>query len=129
MIKKIKNILLALVLCFTSAANANKCLLEVNGVKYIEGPCEFSNGKGGSFEMSNYVYIPAAGDEDRSMGEKLGVRFGYFAQVDVDEKIKNVAEGYWNEESGVSHAQSHLGELHRNGACWVNAVTKVCAWK
>ncbi len=42
---------------------------------------------------------------------------------------KDRGEGYWNEEQGATHAQTSLGALTRQGACWQNAQAKVYAWK
>jgi hypothetical protein len=97
------------------------CLLIVNGRAYINGPCNYDPGTGGSFELGNYVVIHQGEDMAHTRGR------GYFAQVDAN--ADGTAEGFWNEDDGAGHAQSRLGTLHRAGACWQNEHAKICAWK
>ena len=85
-----------------------RCLLEVDGKKYISGSCRVDLAKGGSFHVYDLK------------------KHGYFAYVNVN---GNSAEGYWNEDPMATHAQSPLGTLTRNGACWQNDRAKVCAWR
>ncbi len=85
-----------------------RCLLQVDGKKYISGACRIDIQKGGSFQIYDLK------------------KHGYFAYVDVD---GNTAEGYWNEDPMATHAQSPLGTLARDGACWQNERAKVCAWR
>lgn len=85
-----------------------KCLLEVENTKYINGPCEITMGKGGTFQISTL---------------KKG---GYFAQVMIDD---DGAEGHWNGEPGAGHAHERLGALKQKGGCWQNSTAKVCAWR
>lgn len=95
----------------TASAKPGKCLLVIDGKTYISGRCEveiYTDGTG-SFQIT----------ENRKRGS-------YFAQVLVGE---GEAKGYWNGERGANHAHSPLGELRRNGACWVNNKARVCAWK
>jgi len=98
-----------------AAAFQGTCLLEVNGHAYIKGPCNIDvMSKDGSFSIGT--------DEERD----------YFAYVNLDEPPKagaqQTADGFWNEEPGVSHAHSPLGSLTRDGACWSNQTAKICAW-
>ncbi|MEO7063874.1 MAG: hypothetical protein ABI082_08925, partial [Dokdonella sp.] len=51
----------------------------------------------------------------------------YFATVTIQRN--GAGEGFWNEETGASHAHTPLGALHRNGWCWENETAKVCASK
>lgn len=83
------------------------CLLEVGGRAYIDGPCDMSSEKDGSFYL---------GRKDAS----------YFAYVEVN-TITGTAAGTWNE--GARHANTLLGELYKKGACWSNDKAKVCAWQ
>lgn len=85
-----------------------RCLLEVDGRRYISGACRIDMEKGGSFQIYDLK------------------KRGYFAYVDVN---GSTAEGYWNEEPGANHAHSPLGTLTRDGACWTNDRAKVCAWR
>lgn len=50
----------------------------------------------------------------------------YFAYLVIDKRMPDRAEGFWNEEVGARHAHSPLGTLVKVGACWVNAVAKIC---
>jgi hypothetical protein len=94
----------ATALLFATPASAATCLLEVNGKAYIDGPCEFSSWEGGDFQI-------LAGD--------------YFAYVYPSH---DPANGYWNGTPEATHAHDALGELRRDGACWVNETAKVCAY-
>ncbi|MGH9818644.1 MAG: hypothetical protein ACRD43_00640 [Pyrinomonadaceae bacterium] len=85
-----------------------RCLLEIDGRKYISGPCRIEMDKDGSFR----IY------ENRQKG--------YFAYVTI---VPGGAEGYWNETRQSTHAHSSLGSLARDGACWTNDHAKVCAWR
>ncbi|MEP6947258.1 MAG: hypothetical protein ABJA02_15165 [Acidobacteriota bacterium] len=91
-----------------SMSKPGRCLLEVDGKKYISGGCRIELEKGGSFQIYDLK------------------KHGYFAYVDVN---GNTAEGYWNEDPMATHAQSPLGTLMRDGACWQNERAKVCAWR
>ena len=91
-----------------SAVKPGRCLLVVDGTKYINGRCDIEMDKGGSFQ----IY-------------EKGKR-GYFAYVNLTD---DGAEGWWNEERTANHAHSSLGTLSRNGACWENERAKVCAWR
>ncbi len=88
-----------------------RCLLEVQQKQYLNGPCPLVLEADGGFTIG--------ASEKRSLE--------YFAIVSITGK--NTAEGFWNEERGATHAHTNLGKLTRNGACWQNTQTKVCAWK
>lgn len=84
------------------------CLLVVDGSQYIQGKCRFRPiGNDGSFQIM-------AGNGK------------YFAQVHIN--VPGLGIGYWNEDAYANHAHSDLGELMREGACWVNERASVCAW-
>lgn len=87
------------------------CLLEVEGKRYIDGPCKIDLEGDGSFIATSY----------------RGGAIAYFAYVLLDGGDE--ATGYWNGDIGASHAHSPLGTLRRAGACWQNAGAKVCAWR
>ena len=91
-----------------AAQVASRCLLEVDGHRYIDGRCRFTPQGGGSFQIST-----------------LG-RARYFAMVEVD---RRQAEGFWNGSEQGSHAHDRLGMLVRRGACWQNRRARVCAWQ
>ncbi|MBD59268.1 MAG: hypothetical protein CL808_04000 [Citromicrobium sp.] len=72
---------------------------------YIDEICEFS-----AYDESGSVQIS-------------GVE--YFAQVDIPGD--GTAWGTWNGEANATHAQTPLGDLTRDGACWVGEKARVCA--
>ena len=94
-----------------SGAFHGKCLLEVQGKKYIDGTCPITMAADGSF----------------SIGADENTPIKFFATVTIEGK--GLATGYWNEEEGASHAHSALGSLRFKRGCWSNDVAKVCAWK
>ena len=86
-----------------------RCLLQVDHRAYLNGPCNIEMLGEGSFSIGT--------GENRSR---------YFAYVLVD-RATGRASGSWNGPSAASHAHEELGELTRQGACWVNARARVCA--
>ena len=92
-------------------AKTGRCILEVNGRSYLQGPCEITiQDKQGSFSIG-------AGPTHRAK---------YFAYVNMDD---DGAHGYWNETPDASHAHADLGMLKRDGACWKNSTARVCAFR
>lgn len=88
---------------------AANCLFEMRGKTLVDGPCQFYDiGDDGSFH-----FYPETGY--------------YFAYLFVQEE--GVAIGYWSGDPPESHAHDPLGELRREGACWVSDEAKVCAWR
>jgi len=90
------------------AQRLDKCLLEINQHKYIDGQCFFELEQDGSFILRDAQKNPT-----------------YFAIVNVE---NNNAQGYWNEDPKATYAQTSLGKLKRKGAGWQNESAKVCAW-
>lgn len=86
-----------------------RCLLQVNGKKYIDGSCDIVLEQDGSFDVQDRFGNPT-----------------YFAKVLRDGAA---AQGYWNEEPGATHAHTDLGNLTRDGACWANDNVRICAWR
>ncbi len=87
-----------------------KCVLNVGGKDYLNGPCEIEMlDKDGSFTVGASDTAPSP----------------YFAYVTVTSP--GVAEGSWNRDPKALHADAKLGELKRQGACWVNEKARVCA--
>lgn len=86
-----------------------RCLLEVDGRKYINGRCAIN------LDMRNGVQTG-----DFSIG--TDGKSKYFAYVNDAGRSAT-----WND--GASHAHISLGILKKNGACWLNSNTKVCAWR
>lgn len=89
-------------------ARPSDCQLVVGGQAYIDGPCDFRSldDGAGSFQIT-------------SADQR------YFAFLYVEGA--DAGSAYWNETVGASHAHTPLGALTRDGACWVNEVTRICA--
>ena len=79
------------------------CKFTVEGKTYLNGPCNFESDPDGSFRIWDDVHT---------------------VYVNVD---GNTAEASWNKIPKSLHADSPLGTLTRNGACWQNAKAQVCA--
>lgn len=94
-----------------SAARAGlgRCFLQVGQHIYLDGWCNIDRLGDGSFSIGTGAY-----------------RSRYFAYVLVDPATGR-ASGSWNGPQAASHAHDDLGELTRAGACWVNALARVCA--
>jgi hypothetical protein len=92
-------------------AKASDCLLEVDGQRYIDGPCQFVAHPGGSFELFT---LRGAGVDTA-------------AQVERVEPGKAI--GFWNGRTGGARPLVPLGVLTSSAACWANAHVRVCAWK
>ncbi len=101
----------AALLAGTGAASAGMggCMLQVDGSTYLDGPCNMDLGAGG----------------DLSIGTGGANRSRFFACVARDPD--GTARGHWNGTGGGSHAHDDLGQLSRQGACWVNGRARVCA--
>lgn len=89
-----------------------RCFLMTNGVVYLDGPCPIILYPDGGFQIG---YEP--GDDET----------GYWAVLDGP--TGNEARGYWNAAWGMSHAHASLGLLRRQGACWENSISQMCAWR
>ena len=88
-----------------------KCLLEVEGRKYISGLCDVSIiDSAGSFILTEKSRAP------------------YFAYVLIDSDDKTTADGSWNRVRGADHAHAPLGSrvLRLRDGCWSNESAKVC---
>lgn len=106
------------VIATTNMATAeviSRCVLVVHQAAFIDGPCSFSANDDGSFTL---------GVTDTHEGAST-----YFAYIEVEENDPGKAYGYWNGFPPESHAHEHLGELNRDGACWVSESAKVCAFR
>src|SRR5262245_22587010 len=99
----------------SSSAHAfqGECMLEVDGVSYLNGSCNIELERDGSFSI---------GTGDLASSE-------YFAYVFLSAEAPDIGEGMWNGEEATSHAHEPLGNLARRGGCWVNDRAKVCAWR
>lgn len=104
-----------------TSGSPTRCLLVVRGTTYLNGPCEYEALDGpnagmakGSFQIAEHA--------DRGDGV-----LGYFAQLQVATDFASLS---WNGDRRALHAQAALGEdFKRRGACWANAIAKICAWR
>lgn len=80
------------------------CELTVNGRTYIRGQCQFDAEADGSFRINGQ---------------------DYFAYVNVT--APGVADASWNADPASTHAHTRIGEVRRQGACWVGANARICA--
>ncbi len=79
------------------------CKFVVEGKTYINGRCNVEVDPDGSFRIWDKVHT---------------------VYVNVE---GNTAEASWNKNPKSYHADSPLGTVTRNGACWGNATTQICA--
>lgn len=86
-----------------AAQRKAQCKFAVEGKTYLNGPCNFESDPDGSFRIWDNIHT---------------------VYVNVD---GNTAEASWNKNPKSLHADSPLGILTRNGACWENATAQVCA--
>ncbi|WP_299743219.1 hypothetical protein [Devosia sp.] len=98
--------------CATSARNITRCLIEVDGTTWADGPCEFNPLDEG---YASFQVVEKAEPQT----------FAYIYVNQYDEPT----HGVWNGGEGATHAHDRLGELRKDGACWVNERAKVCAWQ
>lgn len=99
----------AVIVAFPAQARPAKCLLEVEGRTYIDGPCDFASLRSGD---GSFLITGASGK--------------HFAYVYVEDGEK--ASAHWNGILGENRAHDPLGTLTRDGACWANSRVKLCAW-
>jgi hypothetical protein len=85
---------------------AGNCLLEVRGKRYLSGPCEIE-------ATRDSVLV-------RSSGRRT-----HFAVISFE---RGKVLGFWNGEEALGTAHLDLGEMTREGRCWVNQISRVCAW-
>lgn len=87
-------------------ARPAQCILEVAGKAHISGSCDYRLLKDASADFQvtgtdgrHFVYIYVDGDR---------------------------ASAHWNGEAAESRAHDPLGELRRDGGCWVNDTARIC---
>lgn len=110
-----------------------RCLLVVKARTLISGRCAYQIREGGGFEMHGPRQVYAGVDYPEPEAFFMRISTDYFVQVD-HELLDGGEEGpgwdvFWNEDKRATHAQSHLGTMVRQGACYSNAQTKICLWK
>ncbi|ACA20528.1 conserved hypothetical protein [Methylobacterium sp. 4-46] len=95
---------------FCVATIDGECLIQVNGRTVKDGFCRMIVFPGGSFQTG---------------AEQPGEAF---AIVSIDGRTGR-AEAFWNGVERASHAHDPLGNVVRQGGCWVNDRARVCAWR
>lgn len=95
------------------AEQIDRCVIEVEGVTYLNGPCEFEAGAYGDLT----VFGPPTSESPN----------GYFAYVIGSDKYESYAS--WNGADQNGNAHAPLGEVKLAGACWLNEHAKVCAYR
>lgn len=108
-------VLAALLPSYAIARPISRCVIEVGGTVYLDGPCNFERFDDGGFSIGTSDLPPRVSP--------------YFAYVNKDGAGSSLAEGYWNEEPANTHAHTPLGQLKQAGACWVNDTARVCAYR
>jgi len=103
-----------LTLLASTPTSATTCLMVVDGRTYIDGPCHFYPDKEGGDGFMVEGLTPM----------RPGRSVPWQAEVSED-------GGYWNNDDGVPalHHDTLGGSMRREGACFVNARARVCAWK
>lgn len=92
-------------------AEPARCLIEVDGEPYVIGKCDVDWLNGMVTEIRGGASTP------------------YFASLSAIPGDPNKpALASWNAIPGTTHAHTDLGELKRQGACWINERAKLCAW-
>lgn len=91
----------------------SKCVIEVEGTAYLDGPCNYEEESDGSFQIG--VGAP-------------GVASKYFAYL-VTGFQGAPAQGYWNSVDAADKAFEDLGVMTQDGACWVNDTARLCAFR
>jgi hypothetical protein len=106
--------LAALLVAGPALAEPGRCLIEVDGEPYLLGEC-------------NVDWDPDGGATIGGGSSK--VRSPYFALLSIPPgSAGGPALASWNATPGTTHAHTDLGEMKRQGACWMNERAKLCAW-
>jgi hypothetical protein len=82
------------------------CLVVMEGRTYIDGPCEYESYPEGHFMVT------------------LGRRS---ARVMVDIGFRG-GHALYEDTSPDNREARAIGDVHRDGSCWINRVGRVCAW-
>lgn len=111
-----------------------RCLLKVDGKRLISGPCVYVIGEGGSFQFHGSHQVHVGIDYPDINCHLCEISTDYFVDVDrfnddPDPETGTPWYAHWNEDKRATHAQSYLGPVVRDGACYSNARTRICLWK
>jgi hypothetical protein len=93
----------------TSTEFIGRCILEVRGVRFLNGNCPIVLWSNGTFSVGTSTHNPSS---------------RYFAYVIVADK--GTANGFWNADPPLAYAQTNLGRLVKDGDCWTNASARIC---
>jgi hypothetical protein len=105
-----------------------QCFLQVEGVVHIDGICDLTSTTLPGEPPKGFQI--GTGTNERFLARDIAGHdrhYGWFAYVNPNGD--GTASASWNGEYGGSHAMTDLPTLHKDGACWVNWNTKICAWK
>jgi hypothetical protein len=97
---------MALGLSIPMAARPAQCLVVINGTPLLDGACDFQPGQKGSFEISS-------------------------GQAGVKATVTVSSEGAGSATytpAGGKGGPLKIGDVKRDGACWVSRQDKICAW-
>src|SRR5215210_2591211 len=104
---------LVLLAAAPALAKPGRCLIEVDGTRYLDGRCNVQLEPNGSFTVGT-----ASGSDKSSR---------HFAYVLAESTGR--ANAYWSGSSpGSPYAHDALGTVTRKGACWINVNARICAW-
>lgn len=108
-----------LILCLTLMASPvlaediSRCVIEVDGKTWADGPCSYESLRAGDGSF---------------MVSQAGTDKAAFAYV-YDAEGNQPGYGFWNGPQLGTHAHDKLGDLKHDGACWSNDRAKVCAYR
>lgn len=110
-----------------------KCLLSVEGKKYIDGPCDIKMKQDGSFQfddgrLTTKCAVYDLGPNNCTGASTIVVKKGTFGSLFTEDGRRG--QMYWN--SGEDRrAQAVIENLSRKGACWSNRsqTVRLCAWR
>lgn len=117
-------------------AKPARCLLQFDGVTYINGDCEYANDKDGSFDIRTGPLVACDTDHTKQQnmhqdynsacaeGGLRVIKKGYFGGVDIKSPGKAIFS--WGGESGFRRRYEPRAwfYLYKNGACWENPKAK-----
>jgi hypothetical protein len=83
------------------------CLVVLEGRTYIDGPCEYE-----SFPEGHFIVTL-----DRRSA-KVMVDIGF-----------RVGHALYEDTAPANPEARLIGDVHREGSCWINRVGRVCAWQ
>lgn len=98
-------LLTALLPCSTATARPAECLVVIEGRNLMDGPCDFQSEAGGDFTVTQ--------------GSRT-------AKVTVDPGSREGRAFF--QDTSPRNPQSLVWDVRRQGACWVDGTSRICAW-